>query len=405
MRVWMQGLLHRGGMCGLFVLICSTVGMPQTAPVSKAASAPKATPSSQPKPAISADAQAAAGRLWDAVVKKCGAKTYALPLYAHGGSLHEGNSVSELDKPSFKVEPETIARAEELNGVQWKGLAILSAAAVLGSDGRWYEPSGELSRRRNNEVRAFGMVKIKGAWRYMTLYGGSIVYDTGDWDLDIAMSKDKAPSCAEIPGTPDFAVAQRNAEDAQRKAEQAAAAEEVKAQAAREQQRQQHLKDLQAAAVRSYQPQTDLEKQTQSDGFWTDPKTGLTWTAKGRFTSAFRACKDLGSESDWRVADINEMQSIYDPSKSHEYIYGSTIGQYHIAGGIMLSDAVVWTTIVGLPARSADGSAATSPDGPETNYNQKVWVLDFSSGQRRQQTVSNSGTLLCVRGALHSNAK
>ena len=181
----------------VFVLISPVLGVPQAASPRKSVPDPKAAPA-KPKPSIPSDVLAAANHLWDNVVKKCGSKTYAVPLFfADGGTFHDDDTrtVRELDHPSYKIEAWPINRAEELNGIQWKGVAILGALAIFGADGQWREPYDPDEMHTGHVVRAFGMVKTSDVWRYMTLYGGSIRYETSNWDLDLAKSKDAAPSC------------------------------------------------------------------------------------------------------------------------------------------------------------------------------------------------------------------
>ena len=60
-------------------------------------------------------------------------------------------------------------------------------------------------------------------------------------------------------------------------------------------------------------------QEVQARGFWTDPSTGLIWAGRdnGRDVSwknAMKYCRDLRltGYSDWRLANMAELQGIYD---------------------------------------------------------------------------------------------
>jgi hypothetical protein len=62
-----------------------------------------------------------------------------------------------------------------------------------------------------------------------------------------------------------------------------------------------------------------LALETQVRGYWTDPSTGLIWTAKDNgkdvsWNSATKYCRNLriAGYSDWRLPNLTELQGIYD---------------------------------------------------------------------------------------------
>ena len=77
-----------------------------------------------------------------------------------------------------------------------------------------------------------------------------------------------------------------------------------------------------SAIAQSSPPQgRGVTQEQQVVGYWVDPSTGLMWAGKdnGRDASwqkAMRYCRDMGLArySDWRLATIDELQGIYDPT-------------------------------------------------------------------------------------------
>src|ERR1035438_8708186 len=60
-------------------------------------------------------------------------------------------------------------------------------------------------------------------------------------------------------------------------------------------------------------------QQTQVRGYWTDPATGLMWAAKDNekdvnWHNAINYCRNLrlAGYSDWRLANMFELQPLYD---------------------------------------------------------------------------------------------
>jgi hypothetical protein len=73
-----------------------------------------------------------------------------------------------------------------------------------------------------------------------------------------------------------------------------------------------------AAAQSSTESQSSAQ-QTQVRGYWTDPATGLIWAAKDNgkdvsWHNAIKYCRNLhlAGYSDWRLANMFELQPLYD---------------------------------------------------------------------------------------------
>jgi ribosome biogenesis GTPase A len=92
------------------------------------------------------------------------------------------------------------------------------------------------------------------------------------------------------------------------------------------------------------------EDRSSSAGMWTDPATGLIWTAmdNGRdvnWNEATNYCKNLslGGYSNWQLPKIDELQHIYQGVYIHysggitQFDYKKLSVPYHIKGGIVLT--------------------------------------------------------------------
>lgn len=85
---------------------------------------------------------------------------------------------------------------------------------------------------------------------------------------------------------------------------------------------------------------------------WTDPATGLIWTAKDNgsevdWHQATNYCQNLslGGYSDWRLPTIDELAGIDDKTQN--------VDGCHIKGGISLAHCGIWSSSAG----SASGEA------------------------------------------------
>lgn len=126
-------------------------------------------------------------------------------------------------------------------------------------------------------------------------------------------------------------------------------------------------------------------------GMWTDSKTGLMWATKDNgasdttYPQAVEYCQQLtlGGFKDWRLAKVQELRAIYDPTAaSGTYLFNGNRFDLHIKGGIQLSGNGTWSS---TPANTAtEGS-----------------VFNFLIGLQyvALQDHSHSLRALCVRGA------
>jgi hypothetical protein len=83
-------------------------------------------------------------------------------------------------------------------------------------------------------------------------------------------------------------------------------------------------------------------------GFWSDPATGLTWTADtskktfSTFGAASGYCKSLklGGLSHWRLPTLGDLQGIYDATQEYP---DEPNWEVHIKGGISCMYQRAWT--------------------------------------------------------------
>jgi len=89
-------------------------------------------------------------------------------------------------------------------------------------------------------------------------------------------------------------------------------------------------------------------QETQARGFWTDPSTGLKWAGKdnGKDVSwhqAMKYCRDLrlAGYSDWRLANMAELQGIFSSSANSPGLAGPSKKQravsWHVNGNLFLT--------------------------------------------------------------------
>jgi hypothetical protein len=127
------------------------------------------------------------------------------------------------------------------------------------------------------------------------------------------------------------------------------------------------------------------DQKTLGDGF------GISISAAfWDFESFFN--KFLGGYSNWRLATINELQGIYDPSVSIPGVYGrgpmALRVMWHVKGNLQLSGGGHWSSTGG----NASGEA---------------WDFAFFIGEQysNRLAVSSSIRALCVRGSGESAAQ
>jgi len=140
----------------------------------------------------------------------------------------------------------------------------------------------------------------------------------------------------------------------------------------------------------SAQPLPDSRGEKQNSqvlGYWVDPSTGLMWASKdnGRDLSWQKAssyCRDmrLAGHSDWRLATIDELQNIYDPTAN-----APGPANRHVKGNLYLTGHQ-WSS-----------TRRNDDRGRPTGY---AWRFDFTNGIRfggDQLGYSRLKRALCVR--------
>jgi hypothetical protein len=145
-----------------------------------------------------------------------------------------------------------------------------------------------------------------------------------------------------------------------------------------------------------------LQQQTQAQGFWTDPSSGLMWAAKdnGKRVSWHKAMKycrtlKLAGYSDWTLPTIDELESLVNlRAYATEHVGSSDIlhwnGELHVNGGLMLTSDRQWSS-----------SPGSGPDGRPLKS--KFWSFDYRVGRRwngfEDWAEGDTMGALCVRDA------
>jgi len=138
---------------------------------------------------------------------------------------------------------------------------------------------------------------------------------------------------------------------------------------------------------------------TQALGYWVDPATKLMWTAKDNdkdvsWKGAVKYCRvlRLAGYSDWRLATLAELGTIYDRNANVPGLFGSgkdNLFTWHVKGNLFLTGDE-WS-----------GERSYDDRGHPSDY---AYYFDFNEGQPRDDPIGwpysfANSRALCVRGS------
>lgn len=136
--------------------------------------------------------------------------------------------------------------------------------------------------------------------------------------------------------------------------------------------------------------------QSPTNETWTDPSTGLMWAAKDNgkdvtWNKAMKYCSDLrlAGYSDWRLANMAELQGIYDKTANAPGLAGphdSVQTMWHVKGSLFLT-GYDWS-----------GNYRMDDRGRANGY---AYYFDFNEGKPNdtQKGYATFKRALCVRGS------
>jgi hypothetical protein len=138
-------------------------------------------------------------------------------------------------------------------------------------------------------------------------------------------------------------------------------------------------------------------QETQARAFWTDPSTGLMWTAQDNgkdvsWKKAMKYCRELrlAGYSHWRLPNMAELQPIYDSTANAPGLAGPRRKlrdfTFHVRGNLFLTGDQ-WSSNYRMDDR-----------GRPVGY---AYYFDFNSGKPDDDAdaYSQGKRALCVRGS------
>ena len=148
------------------------------------------------------------------------------------------------------------------------------------------------------------------------------------------------------------------------------------------------------------------EPQNRTDVVWVDPTTHLMWARKDNEVNvALDAAKSycqtlrLGGYADWRLPEVEELDSIYDPSANRTFTYNEKAYEYHVKGGLVLTGWAWSDTVWGTNGFGKNNYASNFSE-PGRNWG----TIGRADGHRalcvRRSTPQKSG--IAVAGATGS---
>ena len=153
------------------------------------------------------------------------------------------------------------------------------------------------------------------------------------------------------------------------------------------------------AGAQSPKNDPGLAQETQAHGYWTDPSTGLMWAGKDNgkdvsWKNAVKYCRDrrLAGYSDWRLAKLAELRTIYDRNANTPGLAGSgkdNLFTYHVKGNLFLTGDE-WSS-----------ERINDDRGHPSGY---AWYFDFNEGRPNDDPTGWPYPFvmmraLCVRGS------
>jgi TonB family protein len=230
----------------IFASACAACGQIGRASVSASSDSQSSPPSGGGQSASGeVDPQAAASRLWAAILTQCGDSFYLV------------NSAMRFRQPSFPpVLPDRVTEADRFNGFRWRGWAYLTGKVYAYCDkkgcSRWYDSEEDVKTKRENVFLKMTMWNLNGHWHFK--YAdfrkpdplAVQLSDNGDEiDLDpptittfpdmlykgLGASPQTVPlkklTCAQIPGTSEYERASASERMTEQEKQQAAATQKA----------------------------------------------------------------------------------------------------------------------------------------------------------------------------------